>query len=105
MAQWDVYPNPSTRLRDEIPYLVDLQSNLLSGLGSRLVAPLARTRLAPAGLPRVLCPGFTIGATPVVLLPQECGPIDARLLKRRVVSLRSQAHEIVAAIDAVIGGV
>lgn len=105
MAQWDVYPNPSARLREDIPYLVDLQSDLLSGLGSRLVAPLARTRLAPAGLPRALCPGFTIDGTPVVLLPQECGPIDARLLKRRLATLHSQSHEIVAALDAVIGGV
>ena len=105
MAQWDVYPNPSARMRGEIPYLVDLQSDLLSGLGTRLVAPLARTRLAPAGLPRTLCPGFTIGGSSVVLLPQESGPIDARLLKRRVVSLRGHAHEIVAAIDAVIAGV
>ena len=105
MAQWDVYPNPSARLRDEIPYLVDLQSDLLSALGSRLVAPLARTRLAAAGLPRTLCPSFNVDGTPVVLLPQEAGPIDARLLKRRVLSLRTHAHEIVAAVDAVISGV
>jgi toxin CcdB len=105
MAQWDVYPNPSVRLRDEIPYLVDLQSDLLSGLSSRLVAPLARTRLVQRGLPRALCPAFTINAGEVVLLPQEAGPIDARLLKRRVVSLRAQAHGIAAAIDAVIAGV
>lgn len=105
MAQWDVYPNPSARLRDEIPYLVDLQSDLLSSLDSRLVAPLARTRLVSAGLPRTLCPVFMIADAQVVLLPQESGPIDARLLKRRVVSLRTQSHEIVAAIDAVIGGV
>jgi toxin CcdB len=105
MAQWDVYANPSARMRDEIPYLVDLQSDLLSGLGSRWVAPLARTRVAPAGMPRTLCPGFRIAGTAVVLLPQESGPIDARLLKRRLVSLRAQAHEIVAAIDAVISGV
>ena len=105
MAQWDVYPNPSVRLRDEIPYLLDLQSDLLSGLGSRLVAPLARTRLGLPDLPRTLCPTFSVDAANVVLLPHEAGPIDARLLKRRVVSLRSHAHEIVAAVDAVMSGI
>ena len=40
MAQWDVYPNPVVRARDEIPYLVVLQSDLLDALPTRLVAPL-----------------------------------------------------------------
>ena len=105
MAQWDVYPNPSMRLREEIPFLVDLQSDLLSGLDTRLVAPLARSRVARAALPRRLCPEFTVQGSPVVLLPQETGAIDARLLKKRVVSLRAQAHEIIDALDAVVSGV
>jgi toxin CcdB len=105
MPQWDVYPNPSARLRDEIPYLVDLQSDLLSGLDTRLVAPLARTRTASEGMPRRLCPRFTINGLSVMLLPQEAGPIDARLLKRRVVSLRSHSHDIVGALDVVVSGI
>lgn len=105
MAQWDVYPNPSARLREEIPYLVDLQSDLLDGLGTRLVAPLARTRLAAAGLPRRLCPVFDIDGVSVVLLPQEAGPIDVRLLRRRATTLRAHAHDIVGALDAVVSGV
>jgi len=36
MAQWDVYPNPSARSREDMPYLVDLQSNLLDVLPTRL---------------------------------------------------------------------
>ena len=92
-------------MRDEIPFLVDLQSDLLSGLDTRLVAPLARTRIAAAALPRRLCPGFTVDGVPVVLLPQEAGPISARLLKRKVVSLRAHAHDIVGAIDAVVSGI
>lgn len=105
MAQWDVYPNPSTRLRDEIPFLVNLQSDLLNGLDTRFVAPLARTRIAEAALPRRLCPTFVIDGVSVALLPQEAGPIDARLLKRRVMSLRAHAHDIVGALDAVASGV
>ena len=67
MAQWDVYPNPSVRLRDEMPFLVDLQSDLLSGLDTRFVAPLARTRLTASGLPRRLSPAFMVDGLPVVL--------------------------------------
>jgi len=104
MAQWDVYPNPSVRSRDDIPYLVDLQSNLLDALPSRLVAPLARTRLAPEGVPRALCPVFNIGGVSVVLLPHEAGPIEARLLKRPADSLLAHAHDVVAALDALVSG-
>ena len=104
MAQWDVYPNPSPRTRDDVPYLVDLQSNLLDALPSRLVAPLVRARLAPDGFPRALCPVFNIDGVSLVLLPHEAGPIEARLLKHKTVSLLPQAHDIVAALDAVVSG-
>ena len=105
MAQWDVYVNPSARLRNEIPYLVDLQSNLLSGLMTRLVVPLARSRLDTAGLPRRICPVFMIEGVTVVLLPQESGSVEARALKHRVVSLGRLSHHIIDALDAVVSGV
>jgi toxin CcdB len=104
MAQWDVYPNPSARSRDDVPYLLDLQSNLLDALPSRLVAPLVRTRLAPDGMPRALCPVFNIEGVALVLLPHEAGPIEARLLKRRAASLMPHAHDVVAALDALVSG-
>ena len=42
MAQWDVFRNPSERSRDEIPFLIDLQSDLLGGRATPFAAPLAR---------------------------------------------------------------
>lgn len=104
MAQWDVYPNPSAQSRSDIPYLVDLQSDLLASLGSRLVAPLARSRVPVDGLPRRLCPRFTIEGETLMLMPQEAGPVGARRLKDPVLSLRHRAHEITDALDAVLSG-
>ena len=60
MAQWDVYPNPVVRARDEIPYLVVLQSDLLEALPTRLVAPLSRSLVAAPRLPQRLAPQFDI---------------------------------------------
>ena len=105
MAQWDVYVNPSERSRVDVPYLVDVQSDLLSALASRLVAPLARSRTPSVGLPRRLCPRLAVEGAELVLLPHEIGPLDARLLKKPVVSLRVHAREIVDAIDAVVSGI
>lgn len=104
MKQWNVYPDPSARSRGDIPFLVDLQSNLLDALPSRLPAPLARTRLAPEGAPRALRPLFNIGGLSVALLAHETGPIEARLLKRRADSLLAPAHEVVAALHAPVSG-
>ena len=37
--QYDVYPNPSPRLREVYPYVVDVQSDLLKALATRMVIP------------------------------------------------------------------
>ena len=39
--QFDVFENPSLRTRDAYPYVVDVQSYLLSSLATRMVVPLA----------------------------------------------------------------
>ena len=42
MAQWDVYANASAASRAEVPYFVDVQSDLLRGVPTRFVMPLMR---------------------------------------------------------------
>jgi toxin CcdB len=105
MAQWDVYPNPSPRMREVLPYVVVVQSDLLGGLGTRLVAPLARHLSTHAGMTTRLSPTVNVRGEPVVLVMQECAPVDARTLRKPVASLREQSHLIVGAMDAVISGV
>jgi toxin CcdB len=104
-VQFDVYPNPSPRMRDQYPFVVDIQSNLLAGLPSRMVVPLAISQLAASDLPHRLCPVFQIKSTRVVLIPFESAPLDKRLLKRKIVSLSDQAHSVIAALDAVTSGI
>jgi toxin CcdB len=50
--QFDVFENPSPRMRDVYPYVVDVQSDLFSALATRMVVPLAITTLAAKDLPR-----------------------------------------------------
>ena len=40
MAQFDVYRNANPATRTRVPYLLDLQSDLLDPLGTRVVVPL-----------------------------------------------------------------
>ncbi len=105
MAQWDVYANPSPRSRQELPYLVDVQSELLGALSTRLVIPLSRQAKTPAGLPRRMTPQFDIDNETLRLVPQEAGAVDATVLRRPLASLRKESHRIVDALDAVISGV
>ena len=49
--QFDIYENPSPRMRDVYPFVVDVQSNLLSALATRMVVPLAITSLSAKDLP------------------------------------------------------
>ncbi len=105
MAQWDVYPNPDARSRSSVPFFVDLQSDLLSELDTRLVAPLVATKVARSRLPERLCPVFRIEGETFVLMPHESGPVDRRILKRRVESLRPHADQIIGAVDAVLSGI
>lgn len=103
--QYDVYPNPSPRMRDLYPCVVDVQSDLLRSLPTRMVIPLAVTHLSPGSLPSRLCPLFTVAGQRLMLVPFEAAPLDQRLLKKKLTSLRERSHDIVAAMDAVVSGV
>jgi len=103
--QFDVYANPSARMRDVYPYVIDVQSDLLSALATRMVVPLALTNLTAHDLPRRLCPLITINAKPCMLVPFEAAPLDKRLLKEEIASVRDSAHEIIASMDAVLSGI
>ena len=105
MAQWDVYTNPSGRMRELLPYVVVLQSDLLDWLGTRLVAPLARGVPPPSRIAARLSPRVEVEGETLTLVVHESAPVDARMLRSPVATLRADAHRIVDALDAVVSGV
>lgn len=102
--QYDVYPNPSPRMRDVYPFVVDIQSDLLAALATRMVVPLAVTAMTRAELPHRLCPVFTLQGQHLMLVPFEAAPLDKRLLKARAGTVRERSHDVVAAMDSVMSG-
>ena len=52
--QFDVYLNPSLRMSDQYPFVVDIQSDLLSALATRLVIPLLVTAMVSDQVPSQL---------------------------------------------------
>jgi len=104
MAQFTVYKNRHPRSKATYPLLVDVQSDLLEPLQTRVVIPLTKV----AGLARKpvshLTPplGFD-GDTYVLMTPQLAGIARADL-GAAVGTLAQQRQAILAAIDFLVSG-
>lgn len=103
--QYDVYANPSARSAEAFPYLVDVQSDLLSGLITRLVVPLAIKTLGKSEIPQRLCPIISFAGQDLMLLAYQAAPLPKAQLRKKLGSVREHAAAIVGAIDVVISGI
>lgn len=98
MAQFDVYLNPNPATRKAIPYLLDVQADLLDTLATRVVVPLVLAE--EMGLAaRSLNPKFRIKNTALVMSTAELAGISSRALGDKVTSLKNKRDEIIAALD------
>ena len=101
MPQFDVYANPG-RNADLIPLLLDVQSDLLDPLDTRLVAPLVEATRAKA-ISR-LNPDLIIEGRRLFLSTQEMSGYPRRALGEPLLNLSQRRDEILAAIDFLIQG-
>lgn len=86
------------------PYVVDLQNNLLSDLGTRLVAPLQRrASVNPAEIIDELMPTLSIGGEDFVLFTQEAAAYPVKGLGQAVADLTFQSTALTNALDRLIG--
>jgi toxin CcdB len=104
MAQYDVFPNPSSSAAAGIPYVVVIQSDLLDALATRLTVPLA---VLDAGtkVPTALCPLIIVKGLRLHALAHYAAPLPAKVLKRPVDNVAAQASALVSAMDAVLSGI
>lgn len=101
MAQFDVHRNTG-RHRDDIPYVVLVQSSLYDNYRRRVVVPLVnKSVLGKIANPR-FNPAFKIENVPVVLHPLEIVSVATEQLGEFVVSLRDDADLIAAALDELL---
>ncbi len=105
MAQFDVYRNPNPATRNRIPYLLDVQSDLLEPLATRVVAPLARPEVLPGKHAEGLTPAFEVEGRKVLMLTPELAGISRKALGERVTNLATERRTIVGALDLLITGI
>jgi toxin CcdB len=105
MAQFAVYRNKNPKSKSAYPYLVDVQSDLLSDLQTRVVVPLAKFTALRKKPIRDLTPVVDVdGGKYLLLIPQLAG-ISIGELGQPLGTVSAHRDEIVAAVDFLITGV
>jgi toxin CcdB len=97
IRQFDIVANPDADDAAHRPYLIVLQSDLVSGLRSTVVAPLV-VRDALLGAPR-LNPMVVVEGREHWLATHELFAIDRRALAQSVASLQDQRDKVIGALD------
>ena len=105
MAQFDVYRNANPATRARIPYLLDIQSDLLDSLATRVVVPLCKPGILKGRLAERLNPVFEVEGREVAMLTPELAGVLAKALGAAIGNLSSQRGVIIAALDLVIAGI
>ncbi|WP_299949130.1 CcdB family protein [uncultured Ruegeria sp.] len=98
MPKYDVFPNPSGD-----GYLLDVQTDLLSDLNTRVVVPLMPKSRAPKPATR-LNPIFLIMGEPVVMVTQFMAAVPTGVLKSPTENLKDEFEQITVAIDMLTQG-
>ncbi len=104
MARFDVYANPGSHA-NTTPYLLDVQSDLLDGLGSRIVIPLRNLEhYAKVKLPTRLTPVLQVNGKDYLLETPKMGAVPQRILKTSLASLADDQDQITGALDFLFQG-
>lgn len=98
MARFDIFEN-----KDGAGYLLDVQSDLLSDLNTRVVVPLLPKSSAPSPAQK-LNPVFNIEGQEVVMATQYMAAVPEGELRSGAGSLAEQQGEISAALDMLFLG-
>ncbi len=105
MTQFAVYENTNTATKASIPLLLDVQSDLLEELGTRVVVPLYSSDSVPNRRLRTLTPLFEIEGEQYVMMTPQLAGIQRNMLGPTVASLSSRRDEVIAALDLLITGI
>lgn len=105
MAQFDVYPNPSKTSQIQYPYLVDIQSGLLTDLATRIVIPLGRHSAFGSLSMRGLTPEISFDDQQLLLMTPQISSVLEKHLQNPIGSLSHFRDQIVAALDLAVTGI
>jgi toxin CcdB len=99
MTQFTVYKNKNPETQPAVPFLLDIQNDLLNDLETRVVVPLHKASALKGKALKTLTPILEIeGESFVLLMPQLAG-IPKNELGTPVAQVQQHRAEIIAALD------
>lgn len=105
MAQFDVFTNPSPTTRRLFPYIVDIQSQYLDELATRIVIPLGKASAFANTSMKGLTPVITFQDEKLLLLTLQVSSLPRNKLSDRIGTLAHFRTEIMNALDFAIFGI
>lgn len=104
MAQFDVYLNPTKNNRKHYPYILDIQSNHLSDLATRIVIPLGNASSFRNESLKGLTPEVSFEDHELLILTPQISTMLSATLSEPIGTLEHFRTEILNAIDFAISG-
>ena len=104
MSQFMTYKNINPASKKIYPYLLDIQSNLLELLDTRLVIPLSLKSNFSDKAMKDLMPFISINGNEYILLTQQMAAIHKKNLGSSVYDCSESRNQVLSAIDFLITG-
>ena len=105
MAQFAVHKNKNPRTRSIFPFLVDVQSDPLDPLNTRVVIPLSKAVALAKKPVSNLMPVLTFDGEDYVLVTPQLAGVARSDLGAQAGSLLDERAKIIAAIDFLLMGI
>jgi toxin CcdB len=105
MPQFAVYKNRNETTRGRFPLLLDVQSDLLESLNTRVVVPLSLVATAKTRAMQSLTPNLSVAGKEYIMMTPQLAGIAERDLGPIVDSIASERAKIIGAIDLLITGI
>ena len=105
MAQFTVYRNRNQKTKATFPLLLNVQSDLLEDLDTRVVIPMTRAATLAAQPLAHLMPSIEVERERYLLLTQQLAGIPKSALGPAVADLVPHRTTIIAALDFLLTGV
>jgi len=104
MSEFKIHRNNSSSA-NHYPYIVDVQSDLLSALETRLAIPLvASTELGGKAI-KNLNPRVLVGQTEYIILTQQMAAVPKGMLGEFLETVEVDRNQVLSSIDFLITGI
>lgn len=105
MPQFAVHRNQNPQTKAAYPLLLDVQSDLIAELNTRVVVPLCPASAMKGKLIKTLMPVFEIDGKQYAMLTPQLAGISRKQIGPKAADLNQHRDEIIAALDLLITGI